>query len=559
MKKYLDIKPGTIATSKSTTHLRDQFKQNAKPASSVTSTKPHFAGHARAASTSNAIASTATQSKNLASKLTRVTRKDPISDRPLSAQDLQASRPLPESQKSHSRTASTATLASGPSRAVSKAESKSLAGPIKSQPNSLSRMTGIAASEAVATAPRRLQIFESKSSIVPPPVATTSGPKRVPMPPPAAKKEQPGPKRPASRVDNATSTASTGKAMVPPPAPSKKSAPTTTSTSTKERPPITKPPVPKFKPTANPTSSGPLPSTTTNSSSTKPLSVNKKPIWGRAAAATKPVPKVPVKAVVRKPSSAVLKPASKTGIPTKRPVTPAMIALPPSPTPAEANIATAKATDDEHAGADAHVNSHEVLPSDINDLSPPVVDGTPTHASVSPVDSRLSTPTNEEAATVVVNHNSETLGPDTPEIRLSATTEHVLCTPQSNLLPNPVALNGTALAAKTPISALLSSIERGFLYSPTTPLSPADSYLPGPNGTISYSHETHAPRIEGPMQPFNYALHATPKGAVFSNTTVSQQAMKLICGSIGVVDVNEHDRLYGMTAGLTLPGDVHGM
>ena len=534
MKKYLDIKPGAITTSKSTAHLRDQFKQDSNPSSSATSTKPHFAGHVRAASASNVTASTATQSKNLASKLTRVTRKDPIFDRPLSAQDLQVSRPLPESQKSHSRTGSTATSASGPSRAVFKAESKSLVGPAKSQPNSLSRTTGLTASEALATAPRRFQNSESKSSALPPPVATTSGPKRVPMPPPAPKKDQPGPKRPASRVDNTTSTASTGKAVVAPPVASKKSAATTTSASAKERPPITKPPVPKFKPTANPTSSGPLPSTTMNSGSTKPLSVSKKPIWGRAAA-TKPVlasQKTAVKAVVKKPSSVVPKPASKAGIPTKRPVTPAMVALPPSPTPAEANIVIAKATDREHAGPDAHITSNEVLPSDLNDSSPPVVEvsaldrdkdqttsnGTPTHASVSPADSRLSTPTNEEAEAIVVDNNSETPGLDTPEIRLSATTEHVPCTPQSNLLPNPVTLNATALATKTPISALLSSIERGFLYSPTTPLSPADSYLPGPNGTIAYSHETHAPRIEGPMQPFNYALHATPKGAVFSNT-----------------------------------------
>jgi len=271
----------------------------------------------------------------------------------------------------------------------------------------------------------------------------------------------------------------------------------------------------------------------------------------------------------------VLKPASKkTAVPMKRPVTPAMIALPPSPTPAEANVATAKATDHVDAESDIHGTSNSVLQSDLKyDLSPPVVEvsalnrdkdqttsnGTPTHASVSPVDSRLSTPTNEETEAVVVSHSLETPGLDTPEIQLSATIEHVPCTPQSNLLPNPVTLNATVLGAKTPISALLSSIERGFLYSPTTPLSPADSYLPGPNGTITYSHETHAPRIEGPMQPFNYALHATPKGSVFSNATVSQQEMKLVCGSIGVVDVNEHDKLYGMTAGLPRSDDVNRM
>ena len=79
--------------------------------------------------------------------------------------------------------------------------------------------------------------------------------------------------------------------------------------------------------------------------------------------------------------------------------------------------------------------------------------------------------------------------------------------PESNMISIPHDAADMPLSAKTPISARLSSIERGFLYFPTTSHSPSDAYLPGPNGTVAYRHETHAPRIEGPMRPFNYALH----------------------------------------------------
>jgi hypothetical protein len=74
-------------------------------------------------------------------------------------------------------------------------------------------------------------------------------------------------------------------------------------------------------------------------------------------------------------------------------------------------------------------------------------------------------------------------------------------TPQGALF-NPENTNTAIFTAKTPISALLSSIQLGFLYSPSSPLSPADSYLlPGPHGMTANKDR------DAPIQPFNFALH----------------------------------------------------
>ena len=144
---------------------------------------------------------------------------------------------------------------------------------------------------------------------------------------------------------------------------------------------------------------------------------------------------------------------------------------------------------------------------------------THTSVSVSPADSLLSTPTSEGPGPVYNAekpsiHNSDLLGED-------QATPH---TPESNLLLKAHDSSSPLFSSKTPISALLSSIERGFFYSPTTPLSPADAYLPGPNGTIAYRHETHAPRVEGPMRPFNHALHAMNPGETIFGKIGTMQA-----------------------------------
>lgn len=66
----------------------------------------------------------------------------------------------------------------------------------------------------------------------------------------------------------------------------------------------------------------------------------------------------------------------------------------------------------------------------------------------------------------------------------------------------------------TPISALLSSIQRGFLFTPATPLSPPDSYLPKEGGAV-------------PIMPFPLFSNRPPQKArvddiIESNTEVEQ-------------------------------------
>jgi hypothetical protein len=101
-------------------------------------------------------------------------------------------------------------------------------------------------------------------------------------------------------------------------------------------------------------------------------------------------------------------------------------------------------------------------------------------------------------------------------------------TPQGALL-HPENTNTAILTAKTPISALLSSIQHGFLYSPNSPLSPADSYLlPGPHGMAGNKHR------DGPIQPFNFALHPP------SNHTLEKGMEEMALGDIGVVKVSDH-------------------
>lgn len=60
----------------------------------------------------------------------------------------------------------------------------------------------------------------------------------------------------------------------------------------------------------------------------------------------------------------------------------------------------------------------------------------------------------------------------------------------------------------TPISALLSSIQRGFLFTPATPLSPPDSYLPKEAGAV-------------PIMPFPLFSNRSPQKARVDNTIES--------------------------------------
>lgn len=555
MKKYLDIKPTTTAksqsliSSKSTSNLRVNSEV---PEVNPVTIKAH--GHMRTASASTIAVTNAVQSKNLAAKLTRVVRKEqpgpriqPSTTESITVSGCQNARPA-------SSSSTAAGAASGPIRTIShNTQSNSAAVPSR---NATSRLTSTIAittsANAITVAPRRLQVTsDTKTSAAAQHPPTTCGARRVPIPPPAPHKEQESHKRPPSRVESSASTNDAVKAsstnLARPTVPIKKPA------TIAVRKPTTKPPIPKFRPTGNANSTGtaPAPSIRTDDA-TKPLVINKaKPIWGRAAAPpTKAAPsasqKAPAKSVVKKPSSLISKTVTtittQSSASTKRPVTPAMVALPPSPAGCELKDDHDEQKEDDEKCSKVAVKevvlqagdtlpklstSHQAEPNIIaededEDADRTIQHETRTHTSVSvsPADSPLSTPTSEGSGPVCNAekpsiHNSDLLGDD----------QAMPHTPESNLLLKAHDSSTPLFSAKTPISALLSSIERGFFYSPTTPLSPADAYLPGPNGTIAYRHETHAPRVEGPMRPFNHALHAmNPGETIFEKIGAMREA-----------------------------------
>lgn len=546
MKKYLNIKTTMLIASKSTSNLRDRLAEP-KPSSSTLSK----AGHSRTVSSSTTIA-TASQTKNLTARLTRDKRKDLVVNpaRPLPVQSQQISGMVTESQKSNPPKSSATGKALGPGRAVSNPETKPITAPIRSQVSSHSRTASTTSTVLASTAPRRLQLTSEPKTTAMSSQTATSGPRRVPMPPHPPKKDHEGPKRPASRVDNAASTASSKTSVAPPP-PQKK-ATSVALVHPKEHVSMAKLPVQKFRPETKTTSTTRHAASSTTLSSTKPLANNKaKPIWGRAA----PVAKLgAAKVTVKKPSSLVSKLASKAEPSRMRCTTPAMVALPPSPD----FKAISKQEKEVKAESETEIaTEEEVEPECSPALTPPlsevdaIISNEDTDEAIENSAETRSTPIDEEAG--AGEPNTEQQGPNTPEFRLPTSNEDLPGTPHSSLLPRTA---GTNTIAKTPISALLYSIERGFMYSPTTPLSPADSYLPGPNGEITYNHETHAPRIEGPMQPFNYALHASSKREVFDGTTPSQEELKLVYRDIGLMGLEERTKVHGMQMGLPLLEDA---
>ncbi|CAA7265510.1 unnamed protein product [Cyclocybe aegerita] len=622
MKKYLDIKSNTLTTHKSTSNLRSNLNLNPETKSSSSTTAPTTAttrpnGHARTASASTFnTGTTSTQAKNLATSLTRVSRKEPAAAPSAPVRQVQPSRVV---SQSHHETQRAVPSNVGPSRATASQETKRPIPPLRSQRSIISQTTG--SSTAAAVAPRRLQLHPNPPAANAAPLAS-SGPRRVPMPPPPppAPKKDEAPKRPASRVDNAASTATTAsRTAVPPPAPVKKPASSTTS-SLKDRVPTTKPPVPKFKPTSSTTSANGAPSASTAENkptiaktitkppvpkyrstpaapsgsaaangTTKLLAVAKaKPIWGsgpsaKPATSQKGAPSA--KTVVKKASTRTIAqpPVAGAAKNIRRPVTPAMVALPPSPAPEEEEKAAPNSDQElkteEEKVAIEHVEKQispavsptpeSVLVSDVGvsehisekmegidkgtveaeSASTTLTDDHST-ATASTVTARIQTAfgsyrTGAAPASITTNTNQ-------PPMRLPTSNADLLLprTPNNNfLLPN---ASNPAFATKTPISALLTSIEQGFLYSPTTPLSPADAYMPGPNGTpASYCHQRDAPRVEGPMQPFNHALHQHG-GVGFGGMFGGKKEPELVRGDIGVVNVNMNDQK--MFVPVALPG-----
>ncbi|KAF8967036.1 clasp N terminal-domain-containing protein [Flammula alnicola] len=584
-KKYLDIKAAPIATQKSSSNLRSNptLKPEVKPSASTSTAKP---SHSRTASTSTLSTGTAIgQTRNAPTTLSRVARKEPATAAPASyapVRPVQPTRVISESQRSNIQKTNATTA--GAVRSTLTQDQKRPIPPLRSQSSTVSRVAGTAAARTASSssgAPHRIQLNAgnpSTGSGAQP--AASSGPRRVPMPPPAAPpaatKDKEGPKRPTSRVDNATSS---NHRPVVPPAPMKKKPISTLSSSLKDRAPVTNPAV-QPKPTTT-TTAAPVAAAGPSSSgnSTKPLAVAKaKPQWGRSAPTAKPAPAAPqkasAKAVVKKPSSRVL---PKAGVSKTRPVTPAMIALPPSPTPAEEeagvedDVATSKDETskqarkeeekvlDEENTADIAVDRDAAVCAPIPDVeiaateeAEQTIQSNEYRKAVdcSPADDTPHTSTiseGENCPTLQIEGDSK----DSDSSLLPSNTDQAPHTPQG-LLPNPSTNNAaSALTSKTPISALLSSIERGFIYSPITPLSPADLYLPDPNGATPYSHQTHAARLQGPRQPFNYALHAHEQTGIFGSFAFGgfKKEEEMVRGDIGVVKLQDHDKLF-MHAGM---------
>ncbi|KAF9485829.1 hypothetical protein BDN70DRAFT_870719 [Pholiota conissans] len=583
-KKYLDVKPSAVASKSmpppplpkpTTTRPKVETK-------SSTSTQTAKSSSSRATTSTLSTGTLNNQTRSTA-PMTRVARKDPT---PASSSSMPyvPVRPVHPTKSTsdiqRSTTQNTTIATTGPIRMTSVQDQKRPVPPLRSQSIAATRVAGPSSTTVPAN---RLQLNLAK------PATTASGsqpvhtgPRRVPMPvpvpAPAPPKEKEGPKRPASRVDNSSSTRQRPIAPAPaaPAAPVKKK-PVVTAPSVKERGPIAAGHT-RTRSTATvsgvPVASASSSTTTTAAASksavTKPVVVAKaKPQWGGrpAPAATKPAPAKPASAtsqkagpsgLARKPSSRVL-PRAAAGPSKVRPITPAMVALPPSPTPEDAE---AESTKESKAEEQVKVEQSSAVeqPSEeqaevvnveanviVEPLHTPTLDEEKTveQLELTTDDSATSTPisadgeygltprsegTNENEDNSSVHSNIPT-HPPAPR------------TPQANLLPLPAAAQAGGLSSKTPISALLSSIEAGFAFSPITPLSPADLYL-NPNNTTPYTHQPHL----APRQPFNHALHAPTADGIFSGFMFGdtrKKAEDMVRGDLGVIKVSEHNRLFG--------------
>ena len=508
MKKYLDIKTNVASSQQSNLRANLNMKPDTKPSNSTsasTSTVARNLGHTRTASSSTT-ASTANQIRNLTTSLSRVSRKEPTTTAPtpyIPVRSVPTSKTTPESQTEGKKPTAT--------RPGSAQEIKAPVPPLRSQSCS-----------TTSAAPHRIPMT---SGVNPAPATSgpqslpSSGPRRVPMPPPpppAPAKEKPAVtlKRQRSKVDTASSS---GQRPAVSAAPAKKPVVTVTS-SLRNRAQMTTQMSVQSK-------ANKLTIAASSSGNTKPLAIKSKPGWGRSA----PVPKVAAttsqratvpssKTITKKSSSrqisATTSEASKT-----RPATPALIALPPSPTPEDTTdtdeIPTTQKPENE---LDETPPSRQSPMSAIDDEQQELQG----ERKASPISSEtMANPTSADDGASYGELDSHPNSSDVTSMDETPTT------PQG-VLVNPADTDAAILAAKTPISALLSSIQRGFLYSPSSPLSPADSYLlPGP-------HRPNKDR-DGPVQPFNFALHPP------SNHTFGKGIEEMALGDIGVVKVTDHN------------------
>ncbi|KAF8158481.1 clasp N terminal-domain-containing protein [Crassisporium funariophilum] len=557
MKKYLDIKPNNLSNKQSSSNLRTNL--NMQPtvkqstSTSVSTSKP---GHSRTASSSTMpIASAASQSRSLASSLTRVARKEAPTIAPapyVPVRPVQPARIISDSQPAKvQRPPTTGTV--GATRTAPVQEGNRPAPPLRSQTSSLSRV-GAAAS---TVAPHRAQLPSIAKAASGSQAAAPSGPRRVPMPmapppPPSAAaiqaKEKIAPKRPISRTDNASSVGQrpvAGSASsMPPKRPISRTdnassvgqrpvASTASSVPPKKAAPVAvpslKPRVPTAKESVLPKPKQATTAATSSTANVKALAVTKpKPLWGRTAA-TKPAAatttRVPTKTLTKKPSKLVSAPPSEAS--KTRPTTPALIALPPSPEPTD-SVASKEPEEMEiiaHVSPEPTVAPVDVVPQAEEEklVEEPEVGHSPMsqHDDIS-----YRTFANHLNAEQLSNCNFS------PEV---AVQDENPATPQG-LLPLP-AQTDAALSSKTPISALLSSIQRGFLYSPVSPLSPPDSYLAQAQPTTA----------DGSRPAFNFALQPPqPNKHAFGR----RQEGEMVLGDIGVVKLSDHKLFMPSSLGL---------
>jgi hypothetical protein len=88
----------------------------------------------------------------------------------------------------------------------------------------------------------------------------------------------------------------------------------------------------------------------------------------------------------------------------------------------------------------------------------------------------------EVVAEPEAEEEEESPAPEPAPIGLVVTGSEPFDLPNTPLNPEIKSLGWNIQNAKTPISQLLTSIQQGFEYSPTSPLSPPQSYLTGSNG-----------------------------------------------------------------------------
>lgn len=189
-----------------------------------------------------------------------------------------------------------------------------------------------------------------------------------------------------------------------------------------------------------------------------------------------------------------------------RSITPAQIPLPSSPTPLDDRSPSNGPTSsplppsslDLLEAEDPSLNRPSHVSANITDEAGKVTDHCADVGTVginTPVDSQLTVDTDD-----ITTSQSNLLAPD---ISTGSTTPRMLMAPE----------HAAEYMTKTPISALLSSIERGFLFTPSSPLSPPQSYLESKIDTLPAPFPLHVEISDykdctKPSHPFIFGVGA---------------------------------------------------